>query len=163
MKSRVGGAGRDADDLGDPFDRQVEVVAKHHHRSVIDGKPSEAALELIAVDDGVKPIPHHRLVSRQETKVRCPATFLPALGIAGAHEEPIRPGLEASRVAELREVLPDGQQRLLRRVLGEVDVAQDPARHGEEPIREPGGKEGIRLPVTSLGSSHEIGIHHPSA
>ena len=49
--------------------------------------------------------PPHRLVSRQEANVRCPATFLPALGIAGAHEEPIRPGIEAGRVAELREGL----------------------------------------------------------
>ena len=36
MQSRVRGADRDADDLGDPFDRQVEVVAKHHHGSVIE-------------------------------------------------------------------------------------------------------------------------------
>ena len=62
-------------------------------------------------------------------------------------------------VAELREVLPDAQQRLLRRILGEVDDAQDPARHCEEPVRNSEGKVGIRRLVTSLGSNHEIGIH----
>ena len=69
--------------------------------------------------------------------------------------------LEAGRVAELRQILPDAQQRLLRRILGEVDVAQDPARHGQEPVREPEGKVGVGLPVSSLGSDHEIGIHRP--
>ncbi len=34
-----------------------------------------------------------------------------------------------------------------------------PARHGEEPIRDPGGKVGVGRLVTSLGSDHEIGIH----
>ena len=150
-------------ELGNPLERQVEVVVQHHHRAMIDGEPSEAALELIAVDDGGEPIRRARLVRRQQVEVGCPATFLPALGIAGAHEEPVRPGLEARRVAELREVPPDAQQRLLRRILGEVEVAQDPARHGKEPIRDLGGKEGVRLLVTSLSSDHEIGIHASSA
>ena len=43
--------------------------------------------------------------------------------------------------------------------LGEVDVAQDPARHGEEPIGDLGGEDGVCLLVTVLGSDHEIGIH----
>ena len=53
------------------------------------------------------------------------------------------------------------QQRLLQGILGEVEVTQDPARHGEVSIRDPGGKVGVRLLVTSLGSDHEIGIHRP--
>ncbi len=92
-----------------------------------------------------------------------PATFLSSLGVAGAHEEPVRPGLKAGRVAELRKVPPDAQQRLLRRILGEVEVAQDPARHGKVPIGDLGRKEGVRLLVTSLSSDHEIGIHASSA
>ena len=92
-----------------------------------------------------------------------PATFLPSLGVAGAHEEPVRPGLKAGRVAELRKVPPDREQRLLRRILGEVEVAQDPARHGKVPIGDLGRKEGVRLLVTSLSSDHEIGIHASSA
>ena len=109
-------------------------------------------LELIAVDDGAEPVRRPRLVGRKQAEVGRPATFLPALGVAGAHEEPVRPGLEAGRVAELRKVLPDAQQRLLRRILGEVEVAQDPARHGKVPIGDLGRKEGVRLLVTSLSS-----------
>ncbi len=84
------------------------------------------------------------------------------LGVAGAHEEPVRPGLEAGRVAELRKVLPDGQQRLLRRILGEIDVAQDPVRHRVEPATDGDGEAREGLFVTVLGADHEIGVHvHP--
>src|SRR4029079_8535089 len=82
-----------------------------------------------------------------------------SLGVAGAHEEPIGPGLESGRVAELGKVSPDVQQRLLRRVLGEADVAQGPVRHGKEPRTEPGGEAGEGLAVTALRSFHQIGIH----
>jgi hypothetical protein len=79
------------------------------------------------------------------------------------HEEPVRPRLEAGGVAELREVLPDGEQRLLRRVLGEVHVTQNPARHGKEPIGDVAGKEGVCPLVTALGPDHDVGIHATSA
>ena len=62
---------------------------------------------------------------------------------------------------ELWQVAPDAQQRLLRRVLGEVEVAQDPARNRQEPIRIPAGKDGVRLLVTALSSRHEFGVHSP--
>ena len=95
--------------------------------------------------------------------VGCPATFLPALCVASAHEEPVRPGVKARRVAQLGEVSPDGQQRLLRRVLREVDVAQDAARHGQEPIGDLGGDQGVRPSVPALCSHDEIGVHGTSA
>jgi hypothetical protein len=82
-----------------------------------------------------------------------------ALGVAGAHEKPIRPGLKSGRVAELGKVSPNVQQRLLRRVLGEADVAQNPVRHGKEPITEARSEAGESLTVSALCSFHQIGIH----
>ena len=81
------------------------------------------------------------------------------LGVAGAHEEPVRPGVKARRVAELGKVPPDGEQRLLRRVLGEVDVAQDPVRHRVEAVAHGDGeaREGLLVPV--LRPSDQLGIH----
>lgn len=87
--------------------------------------------------------------------------MLPALGVASAHQEPVRPGLEACRVAQLWKVLPNAQQRLLRCVLGKVEVAQDPARHGQVLIRDLGGEVGKRRLVSVLSSDHEIGIQWP--
>ncbi len=50
MKSRMDRPDRDAEDLGDPVERQVEVVVQDHHRAVIDGKTAEAAFDLVAID-----------------------------------------------------------------------------------------------------------------
>jgi hypothetical protein len=110
--------------------------------SVVDRQTAKAALELLAIDDRAQAVVRDRLVARHEPEVRRPAPLLPPLRIAGMHEEPVRPGVRARRVSKARKLLPDGEQRLLRRVLGEVDVAQDPARHGKKPIRDLGANEG---------------------
>jgi hypothetical protein len=167
----MGRPGQNAENLGDPIERQLEVVVQDHHRAMVDGQPAEAALELVAIDDRAQVAVRCRLVDRQQPQVRSPASMLPTLGVAGAHEEPVRPGLEGAgstrprrgRVAELREVLPDGQQRLLRGVLGQIEVEQDPARHGKESTGDLGGNQGVGPGVTALGSDHESGIHALSA
>ena len=85
----------------------------------------------------------------------------PALGVAGAHEDPVRPGVKVRRVAQSREVPPDAQQRLLRRVLGEVGVAQDPVRHRVEAISHGDGEAREGLLVAALCAPHEIDVHVP--
>ena len=102
-------------------------------------------------------------IGRKETDVRRPAAGPASLGVAGAHEEPVRPGVKARRVAELRKVSPDGQQRLLARILGKVGVAQDPERHRVESVARGDGeaREGLLVPV--LRPSDQLGIHVSSA
>src|SRR5262245_64153070 len=100
---------------------------------MFDGKPAEAALELVTIDDLAQALARCRLVSRQEAEVRRGAASPATLGVAGTHEEPVRPGGKARRVAEVGEVPPDVEQRLLRRILGEGDVAQNPVRHRVAP------------------------------
>src|SRR4029079_12368151 len=123
MKSGSDRSNRNAEGLGDLLERPVEVVVKHHERAMFKGKPAEAALELVAIDDLAQALLHRRLVSRQEAEVRRRTAGPAALGVTGTHEEPVRPGVKARRVAEIGEVPPDVEQRLLRRILGEVDVA----------------------------------------
>src|SRR5438874_3064136 len=86
-----------------------------------------------------------------------------ALGVAGAHEESIRPGVKARRVAQLRKVLPDVQQRLLRRVLGEIGVAQDPVSNRMETIAD-GHRKARECPfVAVLRPCHKSRVHATSA
>ena len=159
MKSGSDRPDGDAERLGDLVERQVEVVVEDHHRAMVDGESPEAALELVAIDDRAQALRHRRLVGRQEAEVRRPAAGPASLGVAGAHEEPVRPGVEARRVAELRKVPPDGQQRLLRRVLGEVGVAQDPVRHRVESVAHGDGEAREGLLVAVLRPSDQLGIH----
>jgi hypothetical protein len=128
---------------------------------MVQRESPEGTLELVAIDDLARAIDHHRFVNRQQPDVRRPAAGLPALGVAGAHEEPIRPGLEAGRVTKLGKVLPDAEQRLLRRVLGQIDVAQNSMRHRQEPIRDGIDQVGECLLVSALCTGHEIGVHVP--
>jgi hypothetical protein len=59
----------------------------------------------------------------------------------------------------MRKIPPDAQQCLLRRILGKVEITQDPARHGQEPIGQCGSKARKCLLVAVLCRNHEIGIH----
>src|SRR5688572_30101382 len=97
----------DAEHLGDLVERQVEVVMENHHCPMVDGKPPEAALELVAIDDRVQALRNLRQISRKQSDVRRPVAGSASLGVAGAHEEPVRPGVKARRVAELWKVSPD--------------------------------------------------------
>ena len=134
---------------------------KHHHRAMVDGKSPEAALELVAIDDRAQALARRRLVGRQEAEVRRPVAGPAGLGVAGAHEEPVRPGVKARRVAELGKVPPDREQRLLRRVLGEIGVAQDPVRHRVESVAGGDGEAREGLFVAALRPPDQLGIHVP--
>ena len=56
-------------------------------------------------------------------------SFAAGLRLAGVDEQPVGPGLEPVRVLEGGQVPPRVEQGPLRGVLGEVWVAQDPARN----------------------------------
>jgi hypothetical protein len=75
------------------------------------------------------------------------------------NSDPVRPGVEALRVAEMRKVPPDGEQRLLRRVLGEAGVARDPVRHAVEPVARGNGEAREGLLVTPLRPPDQVDIH----
>src|SRR5215203_3473988 len=97
--------------------------------------------------------------STGRTRRRRPLAGSAALGVTGTQKEPVRPRVEARGVAELREVPPDGEQGLLRRVLGEVDVAQDPVRHGMEAVAHGDSEAREGLLIAALRPDHQVGVH----
>src|SRR6185295_17262160 len=104
---------------GKLFQGHVEVVVQDHDRPVVNRELAEATLQLVPIVDGSECVPGLRLVSLKHTEIDRPASVSLALGVAGANEEAVRPGVKARRIAELRKVLPDAEQRLLRGILGE--------------------------------------------
>ena len=113
MKSGVDRADRDLQDLGDPVERDVGVVMEDQHGPVIHRQAADRRLELVTVTTASSPPDADRLVSRQDPQVRRPRAGPTPLRVAGADEESVRPGVKARRVAELRKVPPDRDQRLL--------------------------------------------------
>jgi hypothetical protein len=162
MKSGSDRPDGDAEDLGNRVERQVEVVVQDHHGSMVDATAGGSRAR--AGRDRRRAQAPSASGSSAGRRRRFGASAGPAaLGVAGAHEEPVRPGVEARRVAELRKVPPDGEQRLLRRILGEVGVAQDPVRHRVEAVARGDGEAREGLLVTTLRPSDEFGIHVRSA
>jgi hypothetical protein len=71
-------------------------------------------------------------------------------------EDPVGPRLEPVRVAELRQLLPHREERLLSGVLGEVDVAKDPLRHAVQPVAHGHDQAREGLVVALLRPGHEV-------
>ena len=99
----------------------------------------------------------------QDVEGRGPAAFSAALGVAGAHEHPVRPGIEACQVAQLAKVSPDAHQRLLGRIGGEVIVTENPGGHREQAVAQRHREQPEGLPVTLLRSFHQPAVHGSSA
>jgi hypothetical protein len=126
--------------------------------AVVNGQGSEGSLQLVAVGYAGDRI-IGRPIGLDQAKARRPVAHPASLRMAGAHEQLVRPCFEASRVSELRKALPDPQQGMLRRVLGQVSVAKDSMRHRLQPRPVDDHKRGERLLIPSLSRHHELGIH----
>jgi len=75
------------------------------------------------------------------------------------HEDPIHPGVEAVDVAELRELPPAPDERLLNGVLGQVWVAQDEPGDRVEAVDLARGELPERLAVALSRSFDEVLSH----
>ena len=107
--------------------------------------------------------PRPRPVHREDMEGRGPAAFPAALGVAGAHEHSVRPGIEACQVAQLAKVSPDAHQRLLGRIGGEVVVTENPGGHREQAVAQRHREQPEGLPVTLLSPFHQLAVHGSSA
>ena len=75
---------------------------------MLEGKSAEGAVELVPIVDIAQRIGRVRRVERHQARGSLtPGSSPPSLAVALPDEDPVRPGLEAGRVAESREVAPD--------------------------------------------------------
>ena len=103
-------------------------------RALLDRQASERPVERIAVVDGDEVIRTRRPVDRQDSDIGRPRPATPGLGVAGVDEHLADPGVEAIRVAEGRELAPDGDEGTLQGVLRQIVVAQDPRGERVHPV-----------------------------
>ena len=78
---------------------------------------------------------------------------------AGPDDDPVRPGVEAVRVAQPRQLVPDRDQGLLQRILGQVVVAQDPVGGGEQAAGRQAHQRLEGLLVATRRSCYEVTLH----
>ena len=98
------------------------------------------------------------LVEQDEGHLGAPAQAA-SLVIAGVHDEPAEPGVEAIRVPQLRELPPGPDERLLRRVLRPVRVPEDEAGQGVEPVGRGADERGERIVVAAHRQQHVRRAH----
>ena len=84
-----------------------------------------------------------------------------SLGLAVAHDHPVRPRLETRRIPEGVEIAPHGDERLLDGVIRGIEVAEDAARDQVEPRRGIAREALVRLAIACLSPLHQCDVHSP--
>ena len=106
---------------------------KDQHRSLVGREAQESALELITQGQATLRIAAGAV--HVHVDLDDPTTaLLSGRSIAGVHEEPLQPGVEAVGIAQPGQSGPGPQERILDGVPGPVIVADDQARDGVQAV-----------------------------
>ena len=132
---------------------------EHQDRPLFRRQTAEPALELVAVGDGTRRIRGGGFVRWDEANACPPAPIARRLRVACAHHEAVEPCLEPLRVAKCWQVAPRAEKGLLRRILGEMHVSQDPVGEGIATVDGGGRQRGERVLVATLCPFDESGLH----
>ena len=149
MESRLRGADRDAERLGDLRERKFQEVVVDDDGSVVDRQVTQSLFERIVVGDARSFVGDRPIVIGQEPDIGLVAPLAPRLVPTGVHEQPPQPRIDPSWVPERGEIAPGADQGFLERVLGAAAIAEDERGGGEEPIDARRGKlrEGVAVPI----------------
>ncbi len=125
MESRAGCTDGDVEHRSDLLEWQPDMQVEDDDRPVGDRECREASFELVAIVCLRRAIDDGRIVC-EKSKWCDVATTPSGFCIAGIDDEPVRPRVEAIRLAKGRQLAPGDQEGLLGGVLSEFGVAQDP-------------------------------------
>ena len=126
---------------------------------MVHREASEAALELVAVDDRAELVARSRLVGRALLDGWHPPGCLAVLGVAGSHQQRVRPGVIAIGVPQPGQVAPDVDHGLLHRVLGESCVTQEPDGQPAAAVERDVDDALERVSVAVLRSDDKSAVH----
>lgn len=151
VESRPDRPVREAEDLGDLAEGQAHEVVEDDDGAVVLAQVVEGPPELIAHRDIADAIVGGAEHIREIDDADAEATMASAVRAACPYDKPVGPGIEAIRIAQAGQVAPEGDERLLDRVLGGVRVAQDPAGHEIQASQRGPSQELVRVAVAGLG------------
>ena len=134
-------------------------MTKHEDGPLFGRQSPEPAFELVPVDHGQELIGSRRSVDRQHVQIGQMTALTHRRGQTGVDEETAHPRVEPVRIAELGQVTPGDHQRLLKGILGSVDIAEDAVRGREEAVGPRAHQVGIGLLVATLGGLHAFAVH----
>jgi len=159
MEARANRPVRDIKDLGDLSQGEIHEVVEDDDRPLVAAQLVEGATELVSLDDLGEVVASGGQFVGQIDDLD-PSSAVPAsLGPTSPDDESVRPGVEALRVAEAGQVLPDRHQGLLDDVLGGMRVAEDPAGDQEEAARCAPSQLLVRLAIAMLRPLDQCRVH----
>jgi hypothetical protein len=159
MEPGPDGPGRETEELGDLAGLVAHVVAEHEDRPLIGVEAPKSTVELVAIRQGQEIVACGRIVEREHVEVGDPPSLPPGFGDADVGEESMDPGVEAVRIAEVRQVPPGDHQRVLQGILGPIDIPEDPICDREETVTATLDQVDERRLISSLGRLDEVAIH----
>lgn len=119
---------RDPERLGDLRRLEPEVVVEHEDSALVVRETPEATLQLVPVHEAGNLVGSGGAVGWEDADGRRHPGSATSLRVALVHDEARRPRDELVGVAEVRQLPPRTDQRLLERVLRQARVPQDPLR-----------------------------------
>ena len=160
MQAGLGRPERDAERLGDPRERHVEIEVHDDDRPRLRLESGEDPIELVAVGDPHRRIERRRVMERGELDLDHAAPALADEVDAGVDDEAVQPVVERRRFAQPRQATPSPDQGLLDGVLGKIRVTEDEAGRSVQTRAGCAGKLSEGMPVASPGSLHESDLVH---
>ena len=160
MKARPGRKLRDPEGHSDIPPWQISVEVKDEYSSLLDGKPLEATLDLIAVLDIRGGVVDRGWKPRDRVIEALPPALTPAFAVTGSNEDAMEPAVPRLRVTQTAHVPPGEDERVLDRVLGAIRVAEDEGRDGVEAIGRrlcQGRERGV---ITGPCPLDQLSVHH---
>ena len=132
---------------------------EHQHGALLEGQPPEGPLELVTIVDGERLVGAVRALDGDDPDLGRPTPATPGLGVAGVGQDPLEPGLEGPGIAQRTKLPSRRDQRGLDRILGQVGIAQDPARDRHAPVADHAGKGVEGLSVAALCKINQCSLH----
>jgi hypothetical protein len=164
MQSRGDGPGWDIEGPPDLFDRETDEMAQDDDRPVFGAQPLERSIESISICECLARVRARGVlvtdVEWHQGHGRLPSTVASSDAGRGIDHESIGPRLESVKVAQRREVLPHGDERLLHCILGLIGIAKDSVG---DPVEASSDRSRERLEcwlITGPGQLDELQLRH---
>ena len=160
MEAGLGRPDRDAEHVGDPRERQVEVEMQDHDGAGLRLQSSEDPVQLIAVGDQGGAVERGEVVDRGDLDLDDAPSTLAAEIDAGVGDQAVEPVIEGPWIAQPRQAAPRPDERLLDGILGEIRIAKDETSRGIQARAGRADELGEGLPVAFPCSNHEPLLVH---
>ena len=153
------GARRHTEHLGDRGRLVSEVVTQYEDRTLFRLQSAERAIHDVAIHDARELVARGVIGQLEDLELGVPATVSPRVLDAHVREHALEPEVEPVRIAEVRQVTPGDHQRVLKGILGPVDITKDPAGDPVQAIETRTHQVHEGDLVTTLRRDHELSIH----